>query len=76
MTEPPGPDWCYYHERDEPVPEDGCVFRICGECFHLFRTAEDLMQQHSLELAKLKLERRTAPSVEAIYACPFCAHDF
>lgn len=76
MTEPPGPDWCHYHSRDEPVPAGGKYFHICGECFHLFATAEDLMQQHTLELVKLKLGRRVAVRVEDIYACPFCAHDF
>lgn len=32
---------CHFHERDEP----GSGWQICGECGHLFQTADDLVRE-------------------------------
>lgn len=57
---PPLPeDWCMIHNRSEPVrPGD---YRICGECWHVFRTAEELVAEtHRAELDSWKFWRSAA----------------
>lgn len=59
---------CWIHDVDEP--EEG-AFRVCGECFHVFMTAEELIQADSKWYED---GRRNDP--ERIWSCPLCTHDF
>lgn len=62
-------DQCAIHGH-EPIPEK--YFRICGECWHVFVTAEELVQAYRDEMPEPK---RPTP-LEEIYFCPYCTHDF
>jgi len=43
--------WCYIHNQCEPLrPTD---YRVCGECFHVFRTEAELIRSHLLVLQSL-----------------------
>lgn len=64
-------DWCYGHMR--PEPNVFGAYQICGECFHVFVTAEGLQAAYDELAAELALPPRT---VGEIFACPVCAHDF
>ena len=68
---------CYWHNLDEPG--DG-AYRVCGECGHVYRTAEDLREAWADATVDAGVTRLalavTAPPVEQIYACPLCAHDW
>lgn len=38
--------WCYIHNQCEPLrPTD---YKVCGECFHVFRTEGELIRSHLL----------------------------
>lgn len=69
----PGPDWCAIHNRSEPL-RDG-DFKVCGECFHVWRTRAGFM----LDVTR---EYGTDPTWDVptdpakVYACPLCTHDF
>lgn len=39
MNTDPG---CYFH-GEEPIPEG--AYRVCGECWHCYNTAEDLIAE-------------------------------
>lgn len=74
-TSPPSPgdDWCYSCNRSEPIPEAG-AYLVCGECFHCFDTADDLMAAVRKMAAEIGVQ---APaSADEVYFCPLCAHDF
>lgn len=74
-------DWCYGCMRSEPIPPGG-AYRICGECFHVYETADDLIRIYNAEgdrLADQHPEEPRSPWVtdpEAIFFCPVCIHDF
>src|SRR5262249_19048980 len=41
IVEPGHPDWCYSHNAAEPLePSD---YSTCGECGHVFRTKQELI---------------------------------
>lgn len=68
---------CHWHGTDEP---DEGAYRVCGECCHVYRTAEDLRAAWA-GAAKDSYDLPpgtdvTAPPAEQIYACCYCAHDF
>ena len=74
--EPRGPrtdsdfrDWCYLHNRAEPLREGD--FRLCGECGHVWRTREDF-------LADVEAGCREAgvPMDPDQPFCPLCTHEF
>lgn len=69
---------CFFCNVDEPLqPGD---YRVCGECLHVFRTAEELLARHNQLLAEFfgagypAMEPATDP--EQVWTCPLCAHDF
>lgn len=69
---------CQIHMRPEPdLPGD---FRPCGECYHVFRTREELEDAaYANELGMLEywpLHKPHRWPAEEIYACPLCTHDF
>ena len=72
-----GDTHCYMHNLDEPSTG---AFRVCGECGHVYRTAEDLRMAWTDTAADgWAPEVPTsagAPPAEQIYACPLCCHDW
>jgi len=73
-------DFCWGCMQNEPFPEGVRPFRICGECNHLFVTAQDLIDEdvvirrEGLAFGYYdSLEPRTP---EEIFSCPICMHDF
>jgi hypothetical protein len=66
---------CYYHGLDED-PEG--AFRVCGECFHVYRTAEALREAWGAEVSEAVPESGpvTPPPAEKILACVYCCHDW
>lgn len=66
-------DQCYIHGH-EPIP-DG-YFKICGECWHVFPTAQALIDD-DLAVRREYLGPAMGPDpVEDIHICPHCTHDF
>lgn len=64
---PPLPDdWCYYHNRSEPVGPDDIV---CGECFHTFTPDELVEAWNALGTHKIT-------DASQARSCPLCIHDF
>jgi hypothetical protein len=61
---------CHWHDIDEP----GDAYRVCFECKHAFRSAAELLAEHSKHLAEFGQEPETDP--EQVYTCPLCIHDF
>jgi len=57
-------DLCYSCGKKEIPAEND--FLKCGECFHIFRTEQEL----------IALDWFGPGSPTEIYACPLCAHDF
>lgn len=81
------PDYCWYHHALEPMT--ATTYRVCGECFHVFETAQELVDAHNVVIDQINNEprergyksmnlaaRKTVETVHLIYACPFCVHDF
>lgn len=81
MSQPP--EWPFAYSPDdhceihgyEPIPPNGNYHRICGECHHVFLTAEELVDKDAAMFRSVtgKL-RRDRP--ENIKICPECTHDF
>lgn len=66
-----GDDHCYSHNIDEPFGPNS--YRVCGECGHVFDTAEDLIEDFNSEMPEgLPPE----VDVQKINFCPWCTHDF
>lgn len=64
-------DWCYGCERCEPV-RDG-DYTVCGECLHVYRTAEELWERY---VDGAPEGTYSARSVDDVFFCPVCMHDF
>jgi hypothetical protein len=62
--------YCWSHEACEPVREGD--YLVCGECFHIFRTPEELVDA----LMATSEPGRQRPKAEDIFFCPHCIHDF
>lgn len=67
-----GDTHCYSHGTDEAA-EGG--WRVCFECKHVYRTAEELQREWAAN-APPDIRGRPAPPVEQIYFCPLCMHDW
>lgn len=70
---------CFIHHEDEPVPQD--CFLICYECQHVYRTPQDLVEQHNAAMDLIMepgetWKPLTVEQVGEIFSCPVCAHDF
>lgn len=73
-------DWCALHCRREPIRWRLPGHRVCGECWHFYRSGAHL------RWAELRCARRIYGRGERryllralwkpIYSCPLCAHDF
>lgn len=64
-------DECAIHGY-EPIPEK--YYMICGECYHCFVTAGELLALHNERGAEVGLPAET--NLDYIYMCPLCTHDF
>lgn len=61
------PDFCWTHGVLEPMTPT--TFCVCGECFHVFASAEELLNE----------ARAFTPDItdaDKVWCCPHCAHDF
>ena len=72
-------EWCFIHLRREPFLSGD--YRACGECYHVFRTAEELIIETAERYAEMATDAgigRVVPPTDAasIYVCPLCTHDF
>jgi len=81
-------DHCLIHHVDEP--DNGDVYRVCGECLHVFVTEEDLQREDMIirnqmwqaglnQGGNVKADHSGVPTSKPgseIYHCPLCAHDF
>lgn len=75
-TEACDADHCYSHHEDEPI-QGGSYYRICGECFHLYPTVDDLRAAYVAEATKIDpAVAKVSPPVEKIVFCPLCTHDW
>jgi len=70
MSIPPeaSPDWCHSCLKLEPLPDD--YYIACGECGHVYVTAEDLVNAYVDEYPGYR------PKAEHIPSCAKCWHDF
>lgn len=64
---------CYWHNVDEPLAPR--FYRMCGECFHVFYTAEELTAAWETLRAEIP-ELGPAPPARDIASCPLCSHDW
>jgi hypothetical protein len=66
-------DVCMTHHRCEP--ERLGDYLLCSECWHVYRTAEELQQEY---VSNAPPEHRviTPPPADEIAFCPLCLHDF
>lgn len=63
-----GEHHCWFHHENEH-PERPGVYRVCGECSHVWETSEELELAHwNGYSGRLEAER--------IFSCPLCSHDF
>lgn len=65
-------DFCAIHGY-EPMPRN--PYRICGECFHAFATAEELVIQDQLARQHHGIPNNPEKP-ENVTICPVCTHDF
>jgi hypothetical protein len=66
---------CYEHNEDEYADDDHPWYLICGECYHVFRTADELLAEHNRVIAELNDDARlTACATHAGYTpgCFYC----
>jgi hypothetical protein len=75
-----GRHWCAGCGQTENP--DG-AYRICGECFHVFPSEDELIRQdYEMKLAGRALfeDDRGAPEPatngDEVWICPVCCHDF
>lgn len=73
------PVHCAWHHVDEPASPDD--YRTCFECFHVFRTAGELLAAHNKLMSEIPSPSwapGTIIEIDAgnIHVCPLCAHDF
>jgi hypothetical protein len=84
MTEPMGlhtigsegcipEEHCLIHLVDEP---DEPNYRICGECRHVFRTVEELVNEERENYRWSTVTVVDGHEEPPMYACPLCTHDF
>src|SRR5688572_28310299 len=80
--------WCWGHMTCEPLPADNSDYQVCGECMHVFMTADELLSMHNEESRKAHVILKDDPMfghdedwkptlcVDEVYFCPVCVHDF
>jgi hypothetical protein len=77
--------FCQVHWRYEDTTD---AYRICGECFHVFPTAQALLDDNNKEMEEshtrsirandIPKDSKFEPirDVEQIHSCPHCCHDW
>lgn len=63
-------DHCAVHGH-EPVPPR--YHLLCGECGHVFVTAQELLDAHNVRC--LEVDAPYAASADDVLVCPVCTHD-
>lgn len=63
---------CWFHHADENP--DG-AFIVCGECWHVYRTAADLEVAYERAIAEMGLPPHYKDAAD-IFFCQECIHDF
>lgn len=66
-------DECAIHGH-EPIPKD--YYRVCGECGHVFVTADELVSKDLAMHHAVGLLDAQPRDPERIEVCPECTHDF
>ena len=66
---------CMIHNEYEPF-EKGVDYRACGECCHVFETANELIWENNRMLNFIRIPHDENPDPETIVVCPLCTHDF
>ena len=66
-----GEHHCWEHHKDETTDET--PFIVCGECWHIYQTAQELETLYNEEVKANGGPWRT---VTDIFFCPLCIHDF
>lgn len=80
-------EYCAIHGF-EPVPPG--AYRVCGECWHVYRTAEELVDAYNAQTDELKAHYEAQRPATAgfggewahvrdpgqVHFCPLCAHDW
>lgn len=54
-------------------PDD---YRVCGECGHLFRTEQDLIDATKRLFVEMGFAPELVTGSGGIYSCPQCTHDW
>lgn len=81
-------EWCYSHHEYEDA--SGEIYLVCGECLHIYRSAEDLVNAYNHEAnvmadrwaellvgaAPPPVRNLTPEQANLIGFCQFCLHDF
>lgn len=65
---------CHIHDVDEVETADS--YRGCGECGHVYRTAEDLWAAHLAHYVGVEAADLPPFDPKRLVSCPLCAHDF
>lgn len=80
--------WCYHHHEYEDA--SGEIYRMCGECGHVYRTGADLVNAYNAESqymamhwAEMLISDEPPPmrdltpeQADVIGFCQFCLHDW
>lgn len=76
LTEPEASPWfCWSHYQLEEPP-DGSTILQCFECKHVFTSPDELVRGHLAIYAEMGIPLQEPISVDDVFACPMCAHDF
>lgn len=68
-----GDPGCFWH-GPEPIPEG--AFRVCGECWHCWPTADDFEADVETMFAEVGVYGELSGDPIDLPYCPLCAHDF
>lgn len=71
---------CHIHHIDE---DDKGAHRVCGECFHVYRTARELRREERRAWWQIaagerwwrRFRRVVAVRASRTFTCPHCSHD-
>lgn len=83
VCDPRCDDYCYSCNRHEPIPPE--YYRMCHECFHVYVTEKELVDEHNALLRNLGATVAGLVSLEKplfikagidVWTCPKCIHDF
>lgn len=77
-------DYCAIHGY-EPIPAG--AFRVCGECWHCYVSAEVLIDAHNQVMDDLRraeeaqgyptgADWRHVSRPDEVHCCPMCTHDW